>query len=136
MKEKVIEQKNIQSNFNTDISELNLNLEKLQKPGYTPSEENFNKLSGILSEIQVPVYTDEQSLITISKALTTIDEKEASLAITEKVIEASPQSEEAKFVKTEIETGKLKPIKTEGEGEKTSIEIKSFDKIVIQPKRE
>lgn len=136
VKKKILEQKEVQANFNQDVIELQENLSRLADPAYTSTTGDFDNISEILTNLKVPVYTDEASLITVSKALSTVDEKETSMSIAEKVIEANPASESAKEVKTDIETGKLKPIRTqEGGAEIKNPELKNLDKVVIQSQR-
>ncbi|WP_183575609.1 hypothetical protein HDF18_17045 [Mucilaginibacter sp. X5P1] len=119
----------IKNNFNKSITQLNTCLAALDANKGQPNTAVTQQIIGTLKNIKQPVYTDATSSLVIAKALASVDKKEQSMQIVQKVLEADPQSQETLQVKQNIEAGKYKPAATDSAQTK-SLDTKKFNLII------
>ncbi|SDT67688.1 Fis1 C-terminal tetratricopeptide repeat-containing protein [Mucilaginibacter mallensis] len=119
----------IKNNFNKSITQLNTCLAAIDANKGQPNTAVTRQIIGTLKNIKQPVYTDATSSLVIAKALASVDKKEQSMQIVQKVLEADPQSQETLQVKQNIEAGKYKPVVTDSAQTK-SLDTKKFNLII------
>lgn len=85
----------------------------------------------ILKATPVPVYTDEKSSLVLAKSLASVNEKEQSIQVVNKVIKANPASAEAVQLKKEIEQGKY-VIRSADTLQAQKANIKKFNTAVVK----
>jgi len=126
LKAGIIQQVAVKNNFGQSIKQLDQTLAKGDTdPAAAP------KIVSILNNLKQPVYTDEQSSLTIAKALAAVNKKEQSLQVVNKVLAANPQSQQTAQLKQTIETGKYNKLSTDS-AETKKLETKKFN-MVIKP---